>query len=297
MKVLVTGAAGYLGRAVCAALRQRGGQVYATDIDKGIAQAFQGAPPPYPIHLLDVTAPKWDQDPPECVINLAGVSGVVACEADVRGAQEVNASGPVRLWQRFPLARFIQASTASILSTVDSRYRRTKVSAEGCLLEMAPFHGPEGPWPGLLIFRFGTVFGTRWGAFPVRWDLPVHRMVKDVLQKGAVELQGPECWRPWISLGTLADRVAKAAMEGVEWSGPVPMCSRNMTLGDVAATVVATLGRGEVRIVPQEQAGPSYTMPALCDDNCTLREEIKEIARLCEREFPSSSSPGIPAST
>jgi len=335
LRVVVTGAAGYLGRAVCAALRARGANVIPTDIPAGIEATFSGAPLGWMFQMLDVTAPRWDQDPPECVVNLAGISGVNACKAEAQRAFEVNAAGPARLWALFPKAHFVQASTASVLAgPYSSVYAGTKYDGENLLRDARFKRGP------LLIFRLGTVFGTGGGKFRPRWDLPVHRMVKAVLERGEIELEGPECWRPLVSLGALADRVAKAAMEEVEWSGAVPFCSRNMRLQDVAATVIETLGRGEIRIIPSaappppvESAGaipqaepsrdpddasaessrrpavagpshdraggglPSYKMPALVQDNYTLREEIKEVAKACEREFRCSSSHGTQAST
>jgi GDP-4-dehydro-6-deoxy-D-mannose reductase len=105
MRVLVTGAAGFVGRWLCAALVARGDDVAGTTLDTipaGGSTETSGAGAAVAWHRVDLRDlgainHVLDATRPEIVFHLAGVTFVPAAAADPGTAFEVNAVGAVRL--------------------------------------------------------------------------------------------------------------------------------------------------------------------------------------------------------
>ena len=87
MRVLVTGANGMLGSALCPTLSRNGHEVYATDLENENE-----------IRILDITKANEVEDrvrrvDPDILINLAAKTDVDACELNPRESYEVNTLG------------------------------------------------------------------------------------------------------------------------------------------------------------------------------------------------------------
>ena len=106
MRVLVTGAAGFVGRWLCSALAARGDSVAGTTLDQdpGTRPAAPGGGWPdsmswhrVDLRGLDAIRSVLEEARPDVVFHLAGVTFVPAAAADPGHAFDVNAGGAVRL--------------------------------------------------------------------------------------------------------------------------------------------------------------------------------------------------------
>ena len=105
MRVLVTGAAGFVGRWLASALIARGDQVAGTTLDvppetavPGLADAREAISwRRVDLRELDAVEAVLDETTPEVIFHLAGVTFVPAASADPGHAFEVNTVGGVRL--------------------------------------------------------------------------------------------------------------------------------------------------------------------------------------------------------
>ncbi|GAA1864891.1 NAD(P)-dependent oxidoreductase [Pseudonocardia ailaonensis] len=163
--VLVTGAAGLLGRAVVHRLRGRGTQVVATDVAPGLEDVIG----------CDVT----DAAVVETLIAREGVTGVIHCGAIsgpmvARGAPrtivDVNVDGTANLLEAarlHGLRRVVICSSLTVYGPTDaaavtetmatnptSVYAASKVAGEALMLAYAAQHGVDG-----VALRIGTVYG------------------------------------------------------------------------------------------------------------------------------------------
>lgn len=120
MKVLVTGAAGTLGRAALESL-------------PGLGHAAIGLSR----HELDITAEDavraaLDQHAPDCLLNCAAAAQLDVCEADAALAEAVNARAPALLARACAERgiRFVHYSTDYVFGGEDPRPRREEDPAE-----------------------------------------------------------------------------------------------------------------------------------------------------------------------
>ena len=244
MKITITGASGYIGSALCSRAKAR-------------AEPGSSALSIQAIDLLlgdDITT-KATQDKivsfrPDVIVNLAALSGESACRLDTPRAECVNAEAVYTLKSACPTARFIQASTASVLSNTGkyhTPYAWTKTTAEKELLR----------WNNALVLRFGTVFGACSDLSAThRWDTPINKMFRDGVEKGEIEITGPGKWRPWVWLDSLVELLFQV-MTGPDLSAdhPVPVCEFNLPIGVVAnriAQEIAWLKHPYPRVVVRE---------------------------------------------
>jgi UDP-glucose 4-epimerase len=149
MKVLVTGATGYIGSHVCKLLKEYGHYVDGWDTNihgehNDISKYVDMFEP------VDVTDPFAVHGTYDAVVHLAGRSVVPQSLKEPTEYYRVNAMGTSNMLDKVKTPNFIFASTSSAWEMA-SPYARSKVAAEDIIKEKAN---------GYTIFRFFNVSGT-----------------------------------------------------------------------------------------------------------------------------------------
>jgi UDP-glucose 4-epimerase len=137
--ILVTGAAGFLGREVLRQLTELGEEIIPIDnFDKLCGS--QSSPTPRffrEVHMLDVRnmelpppSPKYP--PPTHIIHLAAYGRNLTCENYPARAWDINVNGTFRMLElaRQQNARIVVCSSNIVLSPRDTVYKDTKIAAE-----------------------------------------------------------------------------------------------------------------------------------------------------------------------
>lgn len=151
MKVLVTGATGYIGSHVCKILKERGHYVEAWDINIwGQYNDIAG----YCDHFQHWDVTKNVRGEFDAVVHLAGRSLVEPSVREPTAYYRTNILGTANMLDRVGTDNFVFASTSSAWEMA-SPYARSKVAAEDVIKEKAA---------GYTIFRFFNVSGTN-GSF------------------------------------------------------------------------------------------------------------------------------------
>jgi len=148
MKVLVTGATGYIGSHVCKLLKEHGHYVAGWDINihgeyNDVSQYVNV------LENIDVTE-KYLHGTYDAIVHLAGRSVVPQSLKEPAEYYRVNAMGTSNILDNLNTSNFIFASTSSAWEMA-SPYARSKVAAEDIIKEKANGH---------TIFRFFNVSGT-----------------------------------------------------------------------------------------------------------------------------------------
>lgn len=147
MKVLVTGATGYIGSHVCKLLKQHGHYVEGWDINiHGEYNNIQSYCDQY--FAYDIT--KNIKGEYDAVVHLAGRSVVPDSMIHPTEYYRVNVMGTANMLDKVKTDNFIFASTSSAWEMA-SPYARSKVAAEDVIKEKSTGH---------TIFRFFNVSGT-----------------------------------------------------------------------------------------------------------------------------------------
>lgn len=149
MKVLVTGATGYIGSHVCKLLKERGHYIDAWDTNihgetNDISEYVNC------FEKLDVTDKYGVHGTYDAVVHLAGRSVVPQSLKEPTEYYRVNAMGTANMLDNVKTPNFIFASTSSAWEMA-SPYAKSKVAAEDIIKEKAD---------GYTIFRFFNVSGT-----------------------------------------------------------------------------------------------------------------------------------------
>lgn len=300
MKVVVTGAAGYIGAATVARLLDAGHTVAGLDCLRFGGTALLGSYLTGRFSLTrgdirDRTLVARVFADADAVVHLAGIVGDPACAAEPDLACAVNLDAAVALHEaagRAGVARFVFASTCSVYGHCAypadeaaplnplSLYAQNKVDAETQLL---------GAVPGGMattVLRFATVYGL---APRMRFDLVVNTLVAHALTTGRVQVFTPAAWRPLIHVADVADAItsvvqAPAAMVGTQVFNVGS--ADNWQLADVARLVAGICGPSvQVDISPVDGDARDYRITtsklsaATGWTACrTLRDGIEELA-------------------
>ncbi|HUJ76064.1 MAG TPA: NAD(P)-dependent oxidoreductase [bacterium] len=221
MKILVSGAAGYIGSTVVPSLLQADHEVVAFDKLVYGGEALLGAAhhPRFRLVVGDV------RDRPllgaslagvEAMLHLAAVVGEPACALDEDQAQDINFGGTesaLAVAKEAGVQRFLFVSTCSnygisdVQGAIDedaplkplSRYASSKVQAERLVLEQ----------PAALcatVLRLGTICGM---SPRMRFDLLVSDMARAAALGLPIRIFAPDAWRPYLHVRDAAKAVQR----------------------------------------------------------------------------------------
>lgn len=273
MKVVVTGAAGYIGAATVARLLDAGHSVTGLDCLRFGGAALLGSylTGRFALTRGDIRDPSLvaqvlaDAD---AVVHLAGIVGDPACAAEPSLACEVNLDAAVALHEaagEAGVTRFVFASTCSVYGHCAypadeeaplhplSLYAQNKADAEAKLL------GAVRGGMATTVLRFATVYGL---APRMRFDLVVNTLVAHALTNGRVQVFTPAAWRPLIHVADVADAIASVVQApAATVAGQVfnVGSADNWQLADVARLVAEICGPDvRVDIIPADGDARDY---------------------------------------
>jgi nucleoside-diphosphate-sugar epimerase len=222
MRVLVTGAAGYIGSRVVAHLVGRGANVTAYDslVYGGAALLPFIAAPHFrlvPGDIRDRDALAGAMRNMHAVVHFAAIVGEPACALDESATQAVNEDAAIMamdLAERAGVERLLFFSTCSNYGAANagalldenapldplSSYARTKVATETSAL------GRDRS-TAATVLRLGTICGL---SGRMRFDLLVNDMARAAALAQPIEIYKPLAWRPYLhvaDVGRLVEHV------------------------------------------------------------------------------------------
>ncbi len=261
MRIVVTGAAGFIGFHLCRRLLADGHEVAGVDgmtpyYDPGLKEALAELTPlpgfSYErLKLEDIAGmtAAFERARPEVVVHLAAQAGVRYSVENPRAYVDANLVGTfnvLELAKAAKLRHLLHASTSSIYGASERRpfeetdradypltlYAATKKAGE--LMSHSLSHLSDLP---TTAFRFFTVYGP-WG----RPDMAPWRFAEAIEAGRPIEVYGTGIWRDFTYVDDLVEAVVRLIASPPVKGEPVgPMDS----LSPVAPWRVVNIGRGE----------------------------------------------------
>jgi len=273
-RVLVTGAAGFIGSHLVEALARREDQVVGIDnFDGFYPRAMKernlrdmGRLPGFAFHeqdMRDVEALRARLTPETVIVHLAARAGVRPSLADPLGYAEMNVVGTAAVLEsarRAGVSRIAFGSSSSVYGDSTpvpfredapagepmSPYAATKRAGELLLRSVAPIYGFRSA-----ALRFFTVYGPR-----QRPDLAIHAFTRRMVEGEVITLFGDGTQaRDY----TYTDDIVAGVLAAVDWTAAAPLGMETFNLGgnravrtgDMAAEIATALG-----IEPRVQWAP-----------------------------------------
>jgi nucleoside-diphosphate-sugar epimerase len=209
MKVLITGAAGYLGQILYSLLKEQQHNVVGMD------NFLYDQEAPKEIVRADITSLKDMYrltKGVDVVVALAGIVGDPACGLDEEATKVINWESTkmlVDVCETNKVKKLIFASSCSVYGASPkvvteysplnplSLYAISKVESEKIIMERCQTVRP-------IILRFATLFG--WSP-RMRFDLVVNIMTAMAIKEGKIVVNGGEQWRPLVHIRDVAKTI------------------------------------------------------------------------------------------
>jgi nucleoside-diphosphate-sugar epimerase len=275
MRVLVTGAGGYIGIPLCEALLSQGHDVIALDRYFFGKEKLGSLACDHHLTVIVQDIRSFDPglfDGVEAVVDLAGLSNDLTADLDPRLTRQINELGAARVMceaRARGVRRYVYSSSASVyghgakpgLTEADecrpqTTYARSKLNAERRLMSLAA--------PGFepVVFRYATIFGL---APRMRFDLAVNIMTLRAIQEHVIYIMGGgEQWRPFVHVHDVVDALLLGLTEDADLVAGqtfnVGHESMNHQIKDIARFVLDAVPNTTVQSLPDNPDTRSYNL-------------------------------------
>lgn len=237
MRVLVTGACGYIGSHTCAALKEAGHEVYALD-----NKVSTNDTPCDNFLYRDVTDTYRDNICYDTIVHLAGLISVEESTLKPSLYYKNNIEGTYKTLFNYKHNNFIFASTAAAFIPV-SPYAQTKLVCESLVKEMAPNY---------TIFRFFNVAGSDGVRGQIGPSTHLIRIAAEVAagKRPAMTIYGDKwpskdgtCVRDYIHILDLVDGIVKAVNDPQNLDYECVGSGKGYTVSEVINTMKKVTGK------------------------------------------------------
>ena len=245
MRILIAGGAGYVGSALIPKLLDRGYSVDVVDL------FWFGNRLPGEVGILEkdiFNLQVFDLDGYDQVIFLGGLSNDPMADFSPAKNFIFNASAPAYLAyiaKKARVRRYIYASSCSVYGYTENElfnedspvsssypYGISKLQGERAVMQMVDSDF------SVIALRKGTVSGY---SPRMRFDLLVNTMFKCAMSDGAIRVNDPAIWRPFLSIEDANMAYTRAIEANDAVSGIFNIASGNHTIGEVADLVKLTV--------------------------------------------------------
>ena len=256
MRVLVTGAAGYIGDSAVSWLLENGHNVIAMDSFMYGGSYMRQHPRLRfvrgDVRDLGLMVSLINNSCCDAVVHLAAVVGDGACAANPELTMEVNQKAVQSIANicRTYNKRLVFASTCSVYGNNNdlldeqsptnplSLYAGTKLKAEEFVREV----------PQHYIFRLGTLFGLSTPHARLRCDLVANILTYKAMQGNKLTVYGGEQWRPLLHVKDAGQTMAMASVQSTHRCGTYILSHKNYKIVDLAQTIIDTCRRGSMEV-------------------------------------------------